>query len=193
MLFAIGCGSTARPPDPAPPVEEGEKEVVEFPRELNDALVKAVISPALQKGLPEAMDRLMKELFTEFEIKDDVERQLWQQVRGEMGEEDDLMAFCVVKPASKPLPTRLYSKGDESRVLEYARVTIPCPRPLALSLARKKGGACRLCQSATYDEAAKKWVPQADVLKGEKETVRRAVAEALKGIDPRMPAIVGLQ
>ncbi len=154
------------------------------------ALVEAVLQ---QDG--EAENGPLEDFFLEFEVKDDVERRFWSWwvMKGKRFEnEDGLVAFCFVKPEPHPLPPRLYDKqGHNSRVVKIARVTATASKPLVLLLARK-GRACRVCESGAYDEKAKKWITQPDILKGEKVAVRRAVAVAVAWIDPGMPALVGL-
>jgi hypothetical protein len=189
LILAIGCGGTATRPAPAvsPPEAERPQEVIELPKEVGLAIMKEVL-----KNLPAAAEKFWKELYTEFEIKDDVEKRVFHLPVGDCQTEDFLTVFCVVKPGPKPLPVQVYRKQLESGEVRYARVTAPASKPLALILVRKNDGTVRLCEAAIYEEKVGKWVPRADVLKGEKESVRRAVAEVLKGIDPKMPGLAGL-
>jgi hypothetical protein len=174
--------------------EQGEK-VIELPKELNDLLVEKWLRPGLEKAIASALDQFRENLYTEFEIKDEVEKMLFSLSGGEnwVKEGDSLIAWCVVKPGPKALPARLYRKQCEQAIeLKCARVIAPVSKPVALFFGRSKEGVCRLSGSAAYDPITKKWKSQADVLKGESEEVRRAVAGAVKGIDPKMVAVAGL-
>jgi hypothetical protein len=180
----------ARQPVGASEPEEA-REVVELSEEANAAFIE-MLRPAFERAIGSAISKAIVEREAEFEIKDDVEKTVWSGFGSfNMGEGDRLLAICFVRQGPLTSPARQYEKrGDEGRAMRYARVTAPASRPLAFALARSANGTCRLCAEAAYDSKAKKWAPGTDVLKGEDDTVREAVAQAVRGIDPGMVAVI---
>ncbi len=187
--------------DATPKAQAGEtktedaKEVIELPKEVNDALVKKWIEPALEKAIASYVAQFWQEICEDFEITDEMEKALFWSAQDDGWAEkgDSLTALCVVKPGPNVLPCQHYRKtGDDDYELRFARVIAPVSRPIGLFLGRSKKGACRLCSSVSFDTKTKQWRAEADILKSESKEVRRAVANALKGIDPGMVAALGL-